>query len=1734
MPKSVALISLFCGFLAGVLSTAAARPFQAATKNRTAQEGLRQDASVAEAANAPLSVGAEKGLAGAPSAPSRPSVGPAAGTPVASEANSLSLSSSKGSLVLKRKPLFLTGLSNNKAVFIENRGQFDARVKFQVRVAGKILWLTQNGIVFDVFRPNASTAPQRGSGSSIGLGSSLIPKPVSFVTPFRSDPQARNPQPVMYGRLAFSESFLGAADGSPVAVNCPQPGIYNYFIGNDPNKWVKDVHGYSQVAYHDVWKGVDLKLYGNGLDVEQEFEIHPNADLSQIRVAYQGTSGLDIAEDGSLVVHTAFGDLRESRPRIYQEIAGKRVPVDGGFKLLAKAAYTFEVKSFQPKYALVIDPTLLYSTFFHATWAVGCGNSGCSYNGNSPTIAVDSTGDVYLTGVTRFSNFPTTTGVVYPIPPSGGGPTAFVTKMNALGSALVYSTLLSAQSGSIGMGIAVDSAGDAFVTGQASPGFPATANAFQADCSGGLFVTELSAAGNSLMYSSCLGSGAEVNGGGQGQYGTAIAVSPSGFAYVTGVAGQGFPTTASAFQTTGGEHQNGNAVLAVINPSASGVASVVYSSYLGGSSTDIGYGVAVDLSGDAYITGTTTSADFPATPGAYQTTWGGNTNIFVAKVNPSASGAASLIYSTYLHGDRTDSATGIAVDSAGDAYITGSTSSDTFPITAGAPITQGCPAGNCTYGFVTKLNSAGNGLIYSTFLGGSFNPDQSGAAIALDLSGDAYVVGHTKASNFPVTADAYQSTNHGGTFAGAGWDAFLTELNATGTGLIYSTFFGGVNDDWATGLAVDQTGDAYMTGFTLSPDFPITSYAYQPILDPEVITPEVTTAGDIFLAKFGLGTTGGLSITGVLPDMGGNAGTVTATIVGTGFQPAATAQLTCPGALTVVGTNTTVSTDGRTITTTFNLVGTTPEGCSVLVTDPNKTTATQSDAFTIQQGGAANLWVDIVGENDLHGGYAQQYYLVYGNKGNIDATATLFALAVPDDPLLTSQPSPDFLVDSFQAAGNNVYTYAVPSVPAGATEAFPVTLTSSQPAHTMFHIRGQEMSLAQFVSSTGSTGLSSAETLDPSTSGSGSPAAVFDLFSLPEVYDHCPELKDYALTPPTCSGCSTKWNTYQADLTMDYSASYAAAAARDEYLVDASPLASKIAGAVAVASLIGANGGMLGEGLAGEGILTEAQGTALGTFVGTLWQYIYDMQQAGAYDPGGVLQAELNAYTSILTADPIIAKIANSLGLIASDVLSPEASAFLYGLNVLTTTIETVKSEASGIQTPWNDWKAALATFLNLDSNMCAAAQAYEQCSIAQHCNTPPPSPTTTAPCIPPGCFQVQVITPGDPNGKVGSNGVGAQQWISGATPLRYAIMFANEATATAPAGKVAITDELDLSDEDLNTFNLGPITFPNQLVSPPPGPSDFSTTVDLRPATDLLVAISTHLDTTTGLLTWTFQSLDPTTNQPPTDPSLGFLPIGGEGGVFFTVMPKQGLATGAQIQNRASIVFDVNPAISTPTWFNTLDNTPPTSSVQPLPSMESCSNFQVNWSGSDVGSGVQNFTIFVSDNGGPFTAWLTNTTATSASYSGQAGHSYGFYSIATDLTGNTENSKSAAEATTEVSGTTVCGRPTLLGHVVSQVLVGNTLTASIQLTNNGSVPAQNVVVGQLGLRTLGGTGTVTIASPSFPVPVGSLAAGASTTVNLTLTVPSTVTKFSISENGTLQDSSGSTYNFSIGQVVTP
>lgn len=595
--------------------------------------------------------------------------------------------------------------------------------------------------------------------------------------------------------VALRLAFVGANAKPTIAGARRADGRVNYLLGTDPARWHTNLPRYGQVVYSDLWRGIELRIRGEGGKLKYEFRVAPGADPSRVRLAYRGQERLSLGRGGALRIETALGVLRDARPVSYQLIGGRRIAVESRFVLGRGGAYGFALGKYDPRYPLVIDPGLVYSTF------VG-GSSPEVGNG----IAVDGAGSAYVTGVTLSANYPTTAGTFDRS--LGGLQDAFVSKLNAAGTALAYSTFLGGSGSDSGAGIAVDAGGNAYLAGiTSSADFPTTPGAFDRTYGGqgdDAFVAKLNAAGSGLVYSTYLG------GTGLGDWGQAIAVDGLGNGFVTGRAGRDFPTTAGAFDTT----YNGSfeAFVTKLNPLGS---ALVYSSYLGGTSNELGYGIAVDGAGGAYLAGETFSTDFPTTAGAFATSLGGIDDGFVVKVNAVGS---TLAYSTFLGGANYDNAYALALDGAGSAYISGRTASADFPTTTGAFDTS---MNSSQDAFVTKLNAAGTGLDYSTHLGGTgIRSVNSAQAIAVDRSGSAYVMGTTSAADFPVSPTAFDTSFNGGS------DAFAARLNAAGSVLAYSTYLGGSANDFSYGVAVDGAGTAYITGFTESMNFPATAGAF--------------------------------------------------------------------------------------------------------------------------------------------------------------------------------------------------------------------------------------------------------------------------------------------------------------------------------------------------------------------------------------------------------------------------------------------------------------------------------------------------------------------------------------------------------------------------------------------------------------------------------------------------------------------------------------------------------------------------------------------------------------------------------------------------------------------------------------------------------------------------------------------------------------------------------------------
>ena len=650
-------------------------------------------------------------------------------------------------------------------------------------------------------------------------------------------------------RLQLDGSSAGAA-GEGVA---PLPYRLNYFTGG---RQATNVPVFERVRFAGVYPGIDVAYYAKDGELEHDFIVAPGADPSRIRMRFAGADRVALTPEGDIAIQAGQAELRWRTPQIYQEIRGRRIPVEGRYELTASNVASFRLGSYDRARPVVVDPVISYLTYV--------GHAESSVAGRS---AIDAAGNIYLTGGTGDGTWPVTPGAATPNMAGFKPSNVFLTKMNAAGTALIYSTFIGGGDGELGASVAVDGQGNAYIAGVTrSTDFPTTAGAFRtsvppasptnpdkANC----FVTKVNPAGSGLVYSTYLY-------GRQNDGCTAIAVDATGAAYVTGgTTSNDFPTTEGALQPSyrlGVEELKYDAFVAKLNPSGS---DLVFSTFLGGGGGEIGMAIAIDGAGNSYITGSTTyGGNFPLTQGAAQTVYGGHGgnqlavtrlgDAFAAKINPTGT---QLVYSTLIGGNRDDVGFSIAVDGQGAAYVAGSTLSTNFPTSASAYSRTYKGAGGEPFlvggdAFVVKVNPDGRSFGYSTLLGGS--QDERALQIAVDRNGNASVAGHTLSTDFPVTGDAAQSRNRTNPASPARLrlgNGFLAQLDPAGEKLVYSTYLGGTNHNWINGLAVAPDGSITVTGTAGSGDLPVTPGSYQTQfyggVDPQ------RPLGDVFVARFG-------------------------------------------------------------------------------------------------------------------------------------------------------------------------------------------------------------------------------------------------------------------------------------------------------------------------------------------------------------------------------------------------------------------------------------------------------------------------------------------------------------------------------------------------------------------------------------------------------------------------------------------------------------------------------------------------------------------------------------------------------------------------------------------------------------------------------------------------------------------------------------------------------------------
>jgi hypothetical protein len=614
--------------------------------------------------------------------------------------------------------------------------------------------------------------------------------------------------------IVFLVNFENSNDVIPIGSNI-LPHRSNYFLGNDSTKWRTNIANYKSIIYPNIYDGIDLIYRIKDGFLKYDFVIYPNANPSEIYLTYEGVESLAINSDSSLLIKTAFGQLCDTKPFIYQELGGTKNEVNGMFKIINNRSIGFEIQQpYDKSRPLIIDPGIEMSTFI-----------GGSEEEDGESIVLDTIGNVYMAGDTDSANFPTTPGA-YDITYTDqiGYGDAYVVKLNSNLSTLLYSTFLGGNKLDADCSIAVDSIGNAYVTGHtASSNYPTTPGAFDTSFNGmdDIFVTKLNSSGSELLFSTFIG-GEKYD---RVHWGQAIALDSTDNIYITGETHSfNFPTTEGAYDTSIGSNTSYDVFIVKLNNNGS---ALIYSTFFGGVYYEGSNSLALDIMGNVYITGYTDAQDFPITTSAYDITPNGDNEIFVAKFNSKGS---TLLYSTLLGGNEGDYGWDITVDSIGNAYVTGYTESSNFPTTAGAYNTSFNGDRDV---FIAKFNCKGDTLLYSTFLGG--NNGEIGCSIVVDSIGNAHVIGFTYSSNFPITADAYDTIINGSR------DAFIVKMNGIGSTLLYSTFLGGTDSDGGVNMVLNSTWDAYICGGTSSSDFPTTPGAYDTSFNGGMF--------DIFVAK---------------------------------------------------------------------------------------------------------------------------------------------------------------------------------------------------------------------------------------------------------------------------------------------------------------------------------------------------------------------------------------------------------------------------------------------------------------------------------------------------------------------------------------------------------------------------------------------------------------------------------------------------------------------------------------------------------------------------------------------------------------------------------------------------------------------------------------------------------------------------------------------------------------------
>ncbi len=1438
-------------------------------------------------------------------------------------------------------------------------------------------------------------------------------------------------------------AFAGAREGVAAEAVAESGAYANYLVGNDPAKWRTRVPLAERIRERQIYAGIDLDFYGTQGQLEFDLTVAPGADAGLARLDGSGVDSIETGAKGELVLRRGDARFVLHAPVAYQVAAdGSRQAVTASYRVTEKGdgqgrEIGFEVGTYDHSRTLTIDPTV---TIAYATYL-----GGSDYD-QAMGMALDASGSVYLAGLTYSTDYPTVT----PLETTGS---MYVSKLNTAGTALVYSTYLGGSSGSdtpggstngvaSGRPLAVDSSGTVYLVGTTySTDFPVTASAFQtsfgSNAASAGFLLRLSADGTKLLYSTMFGYGLAP---------TAVAVNNTGQAYMTGGGPTpDIPETSNAYYTPDPttdykDYGGGLAFLTEFDTTMSGAASLPYSTVFGHISTT-GVDIVLDNAGNVDFIGQTGDVagvgygtiDVPG-PG-YETAPFNTNTTWLAKFSLSQGVPAGLAASTYLGGGGTaqvsasDTPTAIGVDGSGNIYATGVTTSASFPVYRALEPNVLTAAD----GFLTELNSNLQYLVYSTYIGdlSEFAP----ASMAVAPNGDVTLGGYGGAGLTPV--NAIPSVTPPMTVDGnMQEDGALIGVASGGQSELYATYLGtggGTPDPAFVVFDPNENVYFYGDGGSITPTAGAIQTANNSGTDP-------------YLMKLTFANTTNVAIDRIVPLTGANTGVTTVNVYGTGFQTGTSVTLSCGGQSY---TGAIFSLTNSVIEAYVDLRGAAVGVCDVAVTTPAEGTATAAGGFSVVGVAAPNVFAQLLGPAIIREGTGQVYTVAYGNTGNTDVYSVPLFVTFPSFlgyTLLTPLVAPpqvqggmavdyaDWPADYNDGNGNTVLALLLPIVHAGSNNLIQIRLAApNQLEYNDFDF------------------VLSAAAEEPWEVLSATPDSSSGSVTFPLRADQDKPV----LMASVAEGGALPLGVGSALFARDLSLTTGGAA----MLQDA-----KQRGYLAQRSRRRRGLKKPGDGASPEN-LSPMQA-----------QFLKDLLTTPA---GKQCIADVIDFTF------------KGLGVV------PGVNCFAgKGIDLVSNQLQNAVTGSSGVPDGPNDGSAAAAI---VDGALDAAGcfpPAEPFIAVVNAGKAALSGLKATVDCGMAYLKQggkgiaVQVRGPGDPNYKAGPGGAGPQQYIPGTETLNYSVNFANEPSAGASAQNVTATDTIDMSKVDLSTFAFGPVILGNHVYTPVAGATSIDTQLDLRPDVPIVAQINASLNVSSGVITWQFGSLDPTTDQPiSTSSLLGFLPPDttmpdGEVAVSFSANPAAGLTTGTAINNTARIVFDAQAAMATNTWTNTIDATAPVSAVNVLAPVTNATAVNVSWSGSDVGSGIAAYTIYVSDNGGPFTAWLTGTDATTGVFTGTAGHLYGFYTIATDAAGNVQAGKTVADTSTTLN---LAASTTTLGTVAQPVAENTAVTLAAKVVGNpgtAGVPTGLATfydaMTMIGSGTLDATGAATATVAGF------------------------------------------------------